>query len=533
MNNFSSNPIVVRKDGDMLGIIDLDFDLELKDFILEIKNDRGEVLFNQQVFEDTFITLDASNEIIHLSYIDPQSKSSFYNSTINLYEKFNLSQSVKGGEILNLGKKENAYQTIVQRVKEEMDNPKGSQKEVEHHTFMLNQATMSEDARLYVTNKIRQVLTRFDSLNEEEIEKYTTKVYSDFYGMGILQEIDDDPDVGEIMVNGFVYPYFHCDIYYVKNGEKLPFNKTFKDLDELFNVFSRSIAFSKKELNNLENAIVEATRSNRDRVNIVIPDASESYVMNIRKFNNFVPNLEMMYEYGTVDNFIDELMKIVVQGKANIGIGGPMGTGKTTFINFLLSYTPKIERKVVIASVSETDVERVLKGHDVIIFNVNEIKGFTFDKLLRTSLRTTADRVIIPESRGEEFRQVYEANLKTKGNMFTAHALDDYSFLDMCVDMYANGRSMNVDSLRNKICKALDIVIVMRKVGNGIRIKSISEVVVDDKQHFERMNLLYYWESDPEDSTKGEYRRTENRLTDAIKTRMNEYGVPMSSMKDL
>ena len=169
----------------------------------------------------------------------------------------------------------------------------------------------------------------------------------------------------------------------------------------------------------------------------------------------------------------------------------------------------------------------------MVSINVNEIKGFTFDKLLRTSLRTTADRVIIPESRGEEFRQVYEANLKTKGNMFTAHALDDYSFLDMCVDMYANGRSMNVDSLRNKICKALDIVIVMRKVGNGIRIKSISEVVVDDKQHFERMNLLYYWESDPEDSTKGEYRRTENRLTDAIKTRMNEYGVPMSSMKDL
>lgn len=418
-------------------------------------------------------------------------------------------------------------------MKEEMDNPKGSAKEVEHHTYMLNQTTMKEDARIYVTNKIRQIVSRYEGLSEEEIEKYTKNIYSDFYGMGILQEIDDDPEVGEIMVNGFVYPQFRCDIYFIKKGKKIPYDKTFKDLDELLNVFSRSIAFSGKELNNLENAIIEATRSNRDRVNILIPDASESYVMNIRKFNNFVPNLDMMYEYGTVDSFIDELMRVIVKGKANIGIGGPMGTGKTTFINFLLSYTPPIERKVVIASVAETDVERVLKGHDVVILNVDETKKFTFDRHLRASLRTTAERIIIPESRGEEFRQVYEANLKTKGNMFTGHALDDYAFLDMCVDMYANGESMDVVGLRNKICKALDIVIIMRKVGDGIRIKSISEIVTDDKQNFERMNLLYYWHSDPEDNTKGEYRRTDNRLTESIKTRLNEYGVPMSAMTNL
>lgn len=533
MNQFSSNPIVIRKNGEMLGVIELDFDPDVRDYVLEIKNQQEEILFKGSVEEDTFLSFEVSHQILYFSYTDPHNDMTFHKREIDLFERFNLYQEENGGKLLDLGKKENFYKTIVAKVKEEMDNPKGSAKEVEHHTFMLNQATMKEDARIYVTNKIRQVLTKIDRLTEEEIEKYTKSIYSNFYGMGILQEIDDDPEVGEIMVNGFIYPQFRCDIYYIKKGQKIRFDKTFKDLDELINVFSRSIAFSKKELNNLENALVEATRSNRDRVNIVIPDASESYVMNIRKFNNFVPNLDMMYEYGTVDSFIDEVMRVIVKGKANIGIGGPMGTGKTTFINFLLSYTPPIERKVVIASVSETDVERVLKGHDVVIFNVDETKGFSFERLVRASLRTTADRVIIPESRGEEFKQVYEANLKTKGNMFTAHALDDYSFLDMCVDMYANGETVDVVNLRNKICKALDIVIIMRKVGNGIRIKSISEVVVDDKQNFEKMNLLYYWHSDPEDNTKGEYRRTENRLSDAIKKRMNEYGVPMSEMSHL
>lgn len=533
MSQFSSNPIMIRKGEEMLGLVPLKHDPDTKDFALVIRDQFDNILFDEVVYIDTFITIDAKHEVVYMSYQDMFKRREFDTDTIHIHRLFNLVREEGTEDIKDMGKVENRYEEIVKIVKEAMDNPKGSTTEVEHHTSMLNQATMNDDARNYVMNKVNQVIGQFEDLSEEQIANYTKRIYSTFYGMGILQEIDDDEEVGEIMVNGIVYPEFRCDIYYIKKGVKIKYDKTFKDLDELMNVFSRAIAFSKKELNNLENALVEATRSNRDRVNISIPDASESYAMNIRKFGNFVPNLEMMYEFGTVDAFIDELMKVVVAGKANIGIGGPMGTGKTTFINFLLSYTPKIQRKVVIASVSETDVERVLKGHDIVIYNVDEEKGFTFDRLLRASLRTTADRVIVPESRGKEFRQVYEANLKTKGNMFTAHALDDYSFLDMCVDMYANGESLDLVALRDKICKALDVVIIMRQVGKDIRIKSISEVVVDDNQHFEGMNLLYYWHSDEEDHTKGEYRRTENRMTPKLKKRLSEYGVQMSVMKDL
>lgn len=533
MSEFSSNPIMIRKGEEMLGLIPLKHDPDTTDFALVIRDQENNVLFDEVVYGDTFITIDAEHEMVYLSYQDMKKRKEFDTQTINIHAQFNLVKREGTNDIQDMGKVENRYEQIVKVVKEAMDNPKGATNEVEHHTVMLNQATMNDDARKYVFNKISQVIGQFDDLSDEQIESYTNRIYSNFYGMGILQELDDDTEIGEIMVNGYVYPEFRCDIYYIKKGVKKKFAKTFKDHDELMNVFSRAIAFSKRELNNLENALVEATRSNRDRVNISIPDASESYAMNIRKFGNFIPNLEMMYEFGTVDEFIDALMRVVVAGKANIGIGGPMGTGKTTFINFLLSYTPKIERKVVIASVSETDVERVLKGHDIVIYNVDEEKGFTFDRLLRASLRTTADRVIVPESRGKEFRQVYEANLKTKGNMFTAHALDDYSFLDMCVDMYANGESLDLVALRDKICKALDVVIIMRQVGKDIRIKSISEIVVDDNQHFSGMNLLYYWHSDEEDHTKGEYRRTENRMTEKLKRRLNEYGVQMSVMKDL
>lgn len=533
MKLFQANPVTITHEGRMIGVLELKKpETKDKDYLLEVENAEGIVLFKGKLESDTFLSFDIANQKLIFNYRDVETKEVMDGQDFDLYALFYDQLNIE--EQKQAEARRHLYDTIVELVKEQMDSPEGTPQEIEHHTKMLNEATTKESARLYVTNKIREIVYRFEQLSEIEKDAYAEAIYADLYGLGVIQELDDDPDVGEIMVNGYVYPNFHCDIYYVKKGKKIKYNKTFRSLNELLNVYSRVISFSKKDLNNLENAIVEATRSNRDRVNIIIPDASESYVMNIRKFGNFVPNLRSMKELGTVDDFIDTLMEVLVKGKANIGVGGAMGTGKTTFINFALGYTDPSERKVVIASVSETDIERTLKGHDVVILNVDDIKGFTFDKLKRSALRTTADRIIVPESRGEEFKQVYEANLQTKGNMFTAHALDDYAFLDMCVDMYAGDQQgMDVENLRNKIAKSLDIIIIMRKVGDQIRIKSISEVVLDERKNFDRMNLLYYWHSDPEDVTKGEYRRTENRMTDSLKERLNEFGVPMSMMEDL
>lgn len=523
MKKFTQNPIVIIDKDKIINTIPLKIDLQEQDFLLEIRDIPGKVFFKGKFKKDTFIKIDKSANKIIINYYD-------------LKGEFILSEVVDLSA--ETGKeKTKAKEDLYTIVKKEMDFPKGSEVEKEYHTKMIKTCTMDKNARKYVEDKIKNIITKNNrNLTKEKVDILTNKIYAKLYGMGVLQELDDNPEVGEIMVNGFIYPNFHSDIYYIDNNGKHRYNKDFSSLNELKNVFSRAIAFSEKELSSVENAIIEATRANRDRVNVIIPDASESYVLNIRKFSNFIPSLESMKEFGTVDDYIDKLMNVVVKGKANIGIGGEMGTGKTSFINYLLTYTEPLERKVVIASVSETDVERVLKGHDVVILNVDENKDFTFEKLIRTALRTTASRIIVPESRGEEFKQVYEANLKTKGNMFTAHALDDYSFLDMCVDMYlASDESFsgNIEFIKDKVAKSIDIIVIMKKVGNQIRVKSISEVLLDENNHFKGMNLLYYWWHNPENPLEGCYKRTENRLTSDFKKRLNEYGVPMDKMIDL
>lgn len=525
MKGFNTNPIVVIDNGKPYKIIEHKIDCEYENFIFEVYKD-DKLILSEKIEENSFIRLNRDlNEVVFL-YKDLSLEKILGKYTVSL-EKAEI--------IVNIDHEGLLYEKLKNDVKCVMDNPEGSEEEKTQHTELLNKVTIDRDARNYVNSKIRKTIVATNLVPDDKVEEYTYKIFSDFYGLGVIQELDDDIEVGEILVNAVEYPRFKSEIYYFKHGVKIPYNKEFKSKEEIERVFNKCIEFENKQLNSVEHAIVEATRPNRDRVNIIIPKASNNWVLNIRKFGNFVPNLNMMKKSGTVDDFIEKLYKVIVEGKANIGIGGPMGTGKTTMINFMLTYTEPSSRKVVISSVDETDVDRVLKGHDVVVLNVNEEKGFTFEKHIKTALRTTADRVIIPESRGGEFKQVVEANYKTKGNLFTAHALDDESFMDMCVDMYMSGSTSSVegsDYVKNKLSKAIDIIIIMRKVDGAIRIKSISEVLSKDGV-YKGMNKLYYWYFNPENPSEGEYRRTENRMSKELKERLNEFGVPMSSMKDL
>jgi len=541
VNEFIKSPIIVINDeGVACQFIELDYKPFDNFTILEIySGDRNELLGRWEFLgkkENHLITVD--RKWLHIRVVYKvrarDDYGNFVENIIDVREK-NLFEKVSSFDVRDVDLER--FSNLLDKVKTAMDDPEGEAVEKDEHTKLLKDSVFDRKARNYVIEKIRNIVSEEDDVDDAEIEYFVYKIYAMLYGLGVVQELDDDPEVGEIMVNAVTFPEFKADIYYVKNQKKYKYNKTFSNLQELKNVFDKTIAFSGKQMNNTTDAIIEATRPNRDRVTIVIPRASDNYSLNIRKFSNFVPDEDSMRKAGTVDDTVEQLYKILIKGKANIGIGGPMGTGKTTMINYMLTYTPKMERKVVIASVSETDVDRVLKGHDVVIFNVNEELGFTFGALVRVSLRTTADRVIIPESRGGEFKDLYEANLKTKGNMFTAHATDDESFLDMCVDMYnASPDSANeaIDAVKNKICKAIDVIVMMVRVETAdevcIRIQSISEVCTDEYGHYTHMNRLYEWEFDPENPGVGQYRATGNQISEALSVRLNRFGVKQSEI---
>lgn len=506
---FNPNLILVKRDNCTIGIQKIKYDYTKKEYLVEILKNNNEIIYKGKLNSTQLIEVDVKDEII-INYYNIKNNEKFDSQILNLPAIYS---DIKEEKIVT--------DKIMEKIRYEMDNPKGDIKEIERHTLMIKKSAYDKEARKYVESKIKYILLKDFNMSLEKANILSKKLYAYLYGMGVLQELDDDINVSEIMVNAYSYPKFKCDIYYTKTNEpKRKYNKTFDNLNDLLNVFARAISFSKKEMNNSENASIETTRANGDRVSVIIPEASENYMLNIRKFANFLPTRENMLKVGTINEDIDELMNILVKGKSNIGIGGEMGTGKTTFINYLLTYTEPIERKAIIANVKEVNSNNVLNNHDIVFLNVDDDKGFTFANQMRIALRTTADRIILPETRGGEFKQVYEANLKTKGNMFTAHATDAEFFIDVCADMYVENSPSDISFIKNKIAKSIDIVLIMKKVKNNIRIKSISEVIVDENGKYAGLNNLYYW-----DFKNEKYVRTNNRITDDLKMRLFEEGI--------
>ena len=519
---FKLNPVSISDNGENVRIVQTKqyCSDDINKIIIRDSNKR--IIETHKVSKELILNLDINLGMITIEY--------YTDDILECYE--NLILKVTEENIEKLKTNETFYEECKQLIKEKMDFPNGTDREISYHTNLLREITINEKAKKYVLSKIKTELLKIINMEEKFIDEYTYKIYSEVYGLGAIQDLDERDDIGEIMINAVVFPTFSCSIYYIKDQIKYEHDKKIKSLEELKRIFSRVIEFSNKELNAVENAMIEATRPNGDRVTLEIPEATNNWSLNIRKFSNFLPTEDNMKKYGTINDYSERLLKLATKGFANIGIGGLMNTGKTSLINYMLTYTPKIERKFIIASVPEIDTNKLLKGHDIIIAKVDDEKGFTFSKHLRYALRSTADRIIIPEVRGAEFLEIYKANIQTQGNMFSAHAYDSESFLYMCAEMYKlslTARNENDEAIINKISKSIDLIVIMTKIGERIVIKEITEVLVENGK-FRGFNVLQKWIVNENNPLDGHYESTGNKISDKLRKKFNERGIPINEL---
>jgi type IV pilus assembly protein PilB len=117
-------------------------------------------------------------------------------------------------------------------------------------------------------------------------------------------------------------------------------------------------------------------------------------------------------------------------------VTGPTGSGKTTTLYACLSEIQSSEDKIITI---EDPVEYQLKG--ITQIPVNEKKGLTFARGLRSILRHDPDKIMVGEIRDEETAQIAVQSALTGHLVFTTvHANNVVDvlgrFLNMNVDLY-------------------------------------------------------------------------------------------------
>ncbi len=150
-----------------------------------------------------------------------------------------------------------------------------------------------------------------------------------------------------------------------------------------------------------------------------------------------------------------KLRKFIREPYGMVLVTGPTGSGKTTTLYACLSEIQSVEDKIVTI---EDPVEYLLRG--ITQIPVNEKKGLTFARGLRSILRHDPDKIMVGEIRDEETAQIAVQSALTGHLVFTTvHANNVVDvlgrFLNMKVELYNFVSALNcvlAQRLVRKIC---------------------------------------------------------------------------------
>jgi len=325
--------------------------------------------------------------------------------------------------------------------------------------------------RNYVANYVRAEKL---SLNQREIDLFTSEIIDEMVGFGPIEPLLKDPTVSDILINTH-------EVCFVERFGKLYEAKVrFKDEDHLLRIINKIVAGVGRRVDE-SSPMVDARLPDGSRVNIAIrPIAVDGPLVSIRKFAERKFDVERLLEVGTVRPQMVDLLHAAVQGRISLVISGGTGSGKTTLLNALSNFIPSDERLITIEDAAELQLQQPHVGRLETRPPNTEGKGEVRQRdLVKNALRMRPDRIIIGECRGEEaFDMLQAMNTGHEGSMTTVHANNPRDAIKRLEQMVGMAEMpMNINSIRGQIASAIRLVIQLQRLPDGKRrLTSISEI---------------------------------------------------------
>ena len=316
------------------------------------------------------------------------------------------------------------------------------------------------------------------------------QVFHSLRGLDVLQELVDDPQITEIMVNGYEH------IFYEKKGQLLSWDKQFSSRDKLEDVIQSIVAAGNRMVNEAA-PIVDTRLSDGSRVNIVLsPVAIDGSVITIRKFPAKPMQMEDLLALGSLSEEIADELRRFVQAGYNLFVSGGTGSGKTTFLNALSGYIPSSERVITIEDSAELQLNGIpnLVRLETRMANLEQVAEIPIRELIRTALRMRPDRIIVGECRGAEALDMLQAmNTGHDGSLSTGHANSCRDMLRRLETMVLMGMELPVSAIRGQIASGIDVLIHLGRLRDRTR-KVLDIMEIDGIEQGEiRLHPLYHF----------------------------------------
>ncbi|MCG7409164.1 CpaF family protein [Paenibacillus sp. ACRRX] len=357
-------------------------------------------------------------------------------------------------------------------------------------------------------------------LTASQKQTFIQRIYDSFRGLDVLQPLINNKSITEIMING------HDEIFIERDGRVLRYDAAFESKEKLEDIIQIIVGKVNRVVNE-SSPIVDARLEDGSRVNVVLPPiALKGPTMTIRKFPEKPLDVEDLVKIGSLTGEAAQFLKMLVQARYNIFIGGGTGSGKTTFLNALSNYIPDDERIITIEDSAELQIRSVPNLVSLETRNANtEGKGeISIRELIKSSLRMRPNRIVVGEVRGAEALDMLQAmNTGHDGSLSTGHANSTVDMLSRLETMVLSGAHLPVEVVRKQISSAIDIMVHLSRLRDKSRkVVEISEIIGVVNGEIELNPLYQFVETGetPEGKIIGGLVSTGNRLREAMKLQM-------------
>ncbi len=337
------------------------------------------------------------------------------------------------------------------------------------------QSLPEEQVRTQLAQLVDSLITELHvPVNEQEHTQLVVDLQDEVLGLGPLEPLLADPDISEIMVNGFEK------VFVERQGRIHLLGARFNDNGHLMKVIEKIVSRVGRRIDE-SSPMVDARLPDGSRVNAIVPPlALDGPALTIRRFAVVPLRMADLVAKQALSAPMAELLAGLVKAKVNILISGGTGSGKTTLLNILSSYIPEGERIITIEDTAELQLQQ---SHVVRLetrtANVEGTGEVSMRSLVKNSLRMRPDRIVLGEVRGSEVIDMLQAmNTGHDGSLTTVHAnspRDALSRLENLVGL--GGVNLPVKALRQQISAGIHVVIQASRMNDGTRkIISVHEI---------------------------------------------------------
>ena len=336
----------------------------------------------------------------------------------------------------------------------------------------LNKDELTEEFRpiiLEVLSELKLTLNRREQFALEKV------LVDELLGFGPLEELLSDPDISDIMVNGPTQTYVE------KSGKLQLSGIQFRDEEHLFQIAQRIVNQVGRRVDQTT-PLADARLKDGSRVNVIVPPLSlRGTAISIRKFSEKPITIDMLKNFGSMDEKMATVLKIAGAARMNIVISGGTGSGKTTMLNALSKMIDPGERVLTIEDAAEL---RLQQPHWLPLEtrppNLEGQGAITIGDLVRNALRMRPDRIILGEIRGAEcFDLLAAMNTGHDGSMCTLHSNSPRECLGRMENMILMGDiKIPKEAISKQIADSVDLVVQVKRLRDGSRrTTQITEVI--------------------------------------------------------